>query len=470
MLAGCTSPASSPDPGATPTVEPNPSASPAPSKPVYWPSNIDFGAMNGKKITLNGGVPGYAQEIQDEFSEKYGVEFENLITQEVMNYITSGIRSELDILKFLCVTGKSPTVSGPEHMRRDPVAYENTNAYLSLPRAAIWGLVQPVDEWLDANPLDDTFIRGVSAATQWHGKQYALQPLPIVNTYRWSGSMAIIYNWSECNRSGIRHPLEAYRQGEWTWDELRRVSRQLSQPGTDGRAPKTGFLVSGAVIPTAMLLNDAAVYQDDGHGYQVTLRTQQAQETLMMFSEAIRQGEFIYKPAFEEEDFKKSNIYFSYVPTITGTFGESDKLQAVPMPAGSFAKNQHTFCMDEGYYLIGKGSPNPEIGFAWLWYSNNFTRDHTSLDERFEINPFKDNYHTKEWFELLENQLMDGDQVVLCGGNVWGMPGMPGAFRAMCTDIFQNNISINDAITGFEARAKNIFSELELQEVPDLPY
>ena len=266
FLSGCTA-TGSPAPTLTPAVEPSASASPTPGKDVRWPSNIDFGAMEGKKIVayLFPANPNHKSEMEacDEFSEKFGVEISGMyVSPDALPKDDSG----LEMLKYIRVTseGKAiPTVCGFFHFYGREV----------MPQAAMFGMLQPVDQWLD--PLDNTFLHAALDSTSWRGKHYCLQ----FTTPHYEDSsifsyplQTISYNKTQFARMGMEEPLDLYLKGEWTWDSLITASRQLNRSNTEDTTAYWGFYVNEEVVMALLRHNGAHLFEEQAGGYKVTLR------------------------------------------------------------------------------------------------------------------------------------------------------------------------------------------------------
>nr|MDD6336023.1 hypothetical protein [bacterium] len=250
MATGCAGDVThSPNASITPVVEASPSADPTPGKTINWPSNIDFTAMQGKTIKIYGGetklestMPQY-KTLQDQFSGEYGVHISYVsISPDRSELFPSKNRHET-IYRFLIATNNSPTIipssSSTIYKENPPV-----------PKWAAMGIVQPIDEWLDDR--DNTFLHGVCNANTWKGKRYCLQYYEGAGYPKGKGMLSVVYNLDEMKRRGMESPMESWERGEWTWDKLVELSRQLNTKRENGTYKQYGFVYDEMAIGAAI--------------------------------------------------------------------------------------------------------------------------------------------------------------------------------------------------------------------------
>nr|MDD6335478.1 hypothetical protein [bacterium] len=453
-LAGCAGPSASPSPGpdAIPKVEPGPSVSPTPEKVVDWPAGIDFSAMAGKRIVIYSGYsddeegPNPEKELREEFSRRFGVELGKMfIPPDKVKEILDLGGGRLGIMQYAYATGKSPTIWG--EMEGYP--------WLDLmPRAAIMGLVQPVDQWLD--PKDNTFIPSVWQANMWQGKPYCLQYFEGLYAKKGEYVEAVVYNLTELEKYGVEDPLDSYLHGEWTWNKMRSISRMFNQPNAAQRATAKGFAVTDNVIGGALALNGGSLYQVVDGQYQMTLHQAQSKEILAMLADAVRSGDFRYEKNQESAGLRKNNMFYGMWFVAQRTSPYEDKMQAVPLPMAPSDTAQAEFCIRESYYMIGANSPNPDVGFAWLWYCGNYytQQDSSILSWPEELAATLFNGHTQKMVDMFEEALKTGDQLVVTT-NLSAFPGLREHFTQCISQLMEGKQGLDELLNQYEPRMQS---------------
>nr|MDD6335006.1 hypothetical protein [bacterium] len=440
-LVGCAGPETSPDASATPTAEPSASASPTPGKDVRWPSNIDFGAMQGKSITTGYDFRERETEakIAEEFERKFGVGININIVPGKDIYEVGDI---YETMKYLVSTDHMPTIWYTHGWPWD---------ISHMPMAAALGAVQPIDSWYD--PLDTTFISSVMELNKWRGKRYVLQIYQSASRPKEAGLLAVTYNLTKLNAMGLEEPLDLYNRGEWSWDVLRQLSKQFNQLDASGKAKagSKGLVVRDALISAAIALNSTALYKEVDNGYKLALREAGVQEILNMFADAVREGDFIYPADLSHDE----SAVFQFGSWTNAQNGTGDKYQAVPLPVGSFAASPDLYCVSEEYFMIGKNAPNPDIGYAFLWYLGNTVPEANAGRIDFDVNPFFERYeHAKKLYAMFDRKLEHSDQMVV--PNIGGIPGMAEMFHQMCDDLYRYGMGMTEALDLYEQRMQKI--------------
>nr|MDD6335005.1 hypothetical protein [bacterium] len=475
-LAGCAG-QETPDASATPMAEPSASASPTPGKDVRWPSNIDFGAMEGKTITTRCEVdsPGNnlasIQTVREEFSQRFGVKFEDIDPSGYQKSLESVTSKEswwmLNELAFLVSTGRSPTIIAPWKYGADL-------GNLGMPQAAAMGLVQPVDRWIDAR--DSTFLQDVLDGYRWEGNRYCLQYYEGLGYPKGSGVISVIYNLTAMLENGIEPPFTRWEKGEWTWDALRSISKSFNVYDEKGSMKSCGFIVNERAIGAALAQAGALVCRVEEGAYQVGLKDDTTQAVIRMFGEAIQSGDFIYNQTNLEEkamllcqSWEIGDQYFS------NEKGTSIKSQAVPLPAVSGKMGDERYAVLPMYYMIGKNCPNPEVGFAWLWYRGNYYEDarlgalgrnpYVDDEGKLRVKEFSDELEAVQ--DALIGRIMENGQLVPVSPYK-GYPGVAPLFNQFCNDVFKGNLSLKAAVDVYEPKMEAKLLAFVSETVPIL--
>ena len=107
------------------------------------------------------------------------------------------------------------------------------STYQDYPLRAIRGMTMPIDDYIQDHPGQSALLMNNFAA--YKGERYAvIQETP---------PSVMFYNTALFQRAGQKTPLEYYKEGNWTWDTLRAVAKQMTdtQNGIYGFATDLDF-------------------------------------------------------------------------------------------------------------------------------------------------------------------------------------------------------------------------------------
>nr|MDD6335740.1 extracellular solute-binding protein [bacterium] len=460
--AGCAGP-KTPAASATPTAEPSASASPTPGKDVRWPSNIDFGAMEGKTIKIYGSgdrddtylestMPQY-ETLQEQFSGEFGVNFQyvHLTEAEIRRWPWNSEGNGIAILRYCTITGRSPTIIPTTRA----VIYEDN---WPMPRLAAMGLVQPIDQWIDEK--DNTFIKSVMDANTWKGKRYCLQYYEGAGFPKGGNMLSVVYNLSEIKRRGLETPMDCWEHGEWTWEKLIDLSRKLTVKREDGTAKKYGFVYDEMAIGAAIAQSGSQVCKEKGDTYEVQLDDAHIATILQKFAQATAAEDIFYRP-YQYGYFSRQALMAFHSWSVISSYWDGnegkDIGQAAPLPSLS-GGNEDTYCTLPMYFMIGKDAENPEAGFAWLWYRGNYYNDPQIGDwaGRNVLGDTEGRLHystfppeVEKIKEVYIERILESGQVVT-PDNYWGFPGVNKLFKQMCDELFDEGRMVSEVIERYQ--------------------
>nr|MDD6335793.1 extracellular solute-binding protein [bacterium] len=458
FLGGCTA-TGSPEPTLTPTTEPTPVVSATPARELRWPANIDFGAMQGKKIVayLFSANANHKLEMEmcDEFSEKFGVEIGGM---HVSPDTLPNDVSHLELLKYIRVTseGKTvPTVCG----------FYDINGSDIMPQAAIFGMLQPVDQWLD--PLDNTFLHAALDSTSWRGKHYCLQFT--IPHYDDSSNFAyplqaISYNKTQFARLGMEEPLDLYLKGEWTWDSLITASRQLNRSNPEDTTAYRGFYVNEEVAMALLRHNGAHLFEEQAGDYKVTLQQPAAQEVLTMLALGVSNGDFKYR----RDQYNEASMMYcgGYRGTSEPPY-TNDEFQGVPLPCGPSSAVTNLGYMYPDYAVLLQGAAHPEIGYALLWYMGASYKPYLPIDGRNIQGTieYKNIPNVNRFYEEVFSKL-DNERIVF-PDPYKGVPGLEALYKEMCQRIFKDGMPLSRAMEVYVPHMQRALDALVMEAAPD---
>lgn len=184
--------------------------------------NVDKNSLNGKALTVFYPGSSAPQFIKDAIS-KYEKTYNCKVT-----YLPSSWNSRANDLANYVNAGKSPdAVIGM-------VAED-------FPLYATSGLLETIDlKAFDINndKIDTATTKDVFT---WDGKTYAIGAF-----YE---TEVIIYNKTLIEDAGYKTPLQLYNEGKWTWDEFRKLAKNMSYDNDgDGTNDVYGFTVGVCTV------------------------------------------------------------------------------------------------------------------------------------------------------------------------------------------------------------------------------
>nr|MDD6336464.1 hypothetical protein [bacterium] len=230
-----------------------------------------------------------------------------------------------------------------------------------------------------------------------------------------------------------------------------------------------GLVMDTQLVASALAVNDAALYTQENGGVRLTLEDNRVAEMLGILSDGVGAGDFLVR----NPSGQQANLFYDVWHAAQSVGDEKgnlhpDKWLAVPLPAGPSSKQPVQFCVWDSYYMIGAGSPNPEIGYAWLWYIGNFCPEPYSPFQDYQSGNLPEALqHTQVVFDLFENLLEYNEQLVAPGAML-SIDGVKRAFEQLYGAMFEGKMSYAQAVESYGPAMRRALEQFEMQAVPDV--
>ncbi len=200
--------------------------------------------------------------------------------------------------------------------------------------------------------------------------------------------MLTIYNKDMFEREGLEDPYELYLAGEWTWDKVTQLAKQLTKD-TDGDGVIDQFgieSIHGHAAPALMISNGGNVMQlDDNGNMQYVMDQRPALEALQQIYEWNQVDNVM---GGGEADFIAGKVGLSMLRSVHGLIAIKDQMEdrygLVPNPRGP-RMDEHTYPkFSMAIFILPANSEYPE-GMVAL---TNFLYRESDTDEDAYVDGF----------------------------------------------------------------------------------
>jgi multiple sugar transport system substrate-binding protein len=225
--------------------------------------------------------------------------------------------------------------------------------------------------WVDSGALAD--ISALKSDPDWdfedinpglyaalEGPNGELYGYPFANT-----TQPVIYNKTVFEEAGVDSPLDLFEAGNWTWDELRRISKEIVDSGsvTYGfDAPQFSYTSYAWFIPFMKAFGATSWPDGTACGYNTP--------------EALQAFEFLHGMVFDDGSFPKPGSASSFAtgdtamvlnpPSLLNTLGDATfEFDMVPQPTGT---NGFDPFFGQAHMVVWADGAAPELATRLLGY------------------------------------------------------------------------------------------------------
>ena len=240
------------------------------------------------------------------------------------------------------------------------------------------GYIAEEDMYNSANHDNWGLSKTVNDMFAWNGHYYALGSAKSVYSY------VLYYNKKMFNAAGLEDPWELYKKGQWTWDKLVSMGKQVTEPGT------TGFLyVDNLYVWDTFNAVSGIKYENGTFTEQLTDSrfVQAAQDYQNLYY-----GDSVIGILPSGNPFKSGKAYMTMEVTdayslhsknakVSSAFGRgTSNLGVVPVPYTSLnSENKYPGHAAQGYSST-KGAKDPSVAACYALFESRYTDSKAGSD------------------------------------------------------------------------------------------
>lgn len=332
----------------------------AASKPVQSKGsiqNLDFGGKTFTK-TIVGVAPAYKIRMKEAFEKKFNckVQFKSLPWETYNSKVASAMAA-----------GDPYDICGLH--------------YYFWPEAGVQGLYEPLDSYFYEQDLYDEnsgSTAGIdleqSRYYSWNGSTYG-----VANNRETYCGQPDVYFYNKTMVKGFEDPMKLYQEGKWTWDKFFEIAEIVTK---SGKVKMFGGSWDGASfcqrngVQTTKTVNGKVLSNLEDPLWAKSIKV--AKEFLTKYCDSAGGRS-------DPEPFINGK-HFMHQQTITwGTFDgydmiikssafkkNYDNLGIVPLPQGPDNKNDIYVLDGPQAKAAGKGSKDPRVAVAWVWFASQW--------------------------------------------------------------------------------------------------
>lgn len=222
----------------------------------------------------------------------------------------------------------------------------------------------------------DPFNAYVAETLSFNGKNYIFSPAADyeeIDTIQ-TGLYVIFYNKTMLQQAGAEDPYELYKAGEWDWDAMGRIAKQVTKDlDGDGALDQWGMAKIFNWLAHPFLRSNGVDYTTvDENGRVVFSLGGEAAESALMQLYEWNMVDKLFDPGWDAlASFTSGTVGFAIYPlwnyaTIADQSGF--EIGILPMPKGSHVDHNVTSIHAIGGFVLPANSANPEALLALTEY------------------------------------------------------------------------------------------------------